>query len=882
MADEKTSPDPALSLTATAASPRPAGTLDRLGRYVITERLGAGAMGVVFAANDPELQRTVALKLLSGPDGATPAQLSPFAREQLMKEARAAARVQHPNVVAIYDVLSEGDALGLAMELVRGGSLRDWLRDRRPWKEVARVLLEAGRGLEAVHAAGILHRDFKPANVLVGEDARARVADFGLAHAPTDASAGGGLVGTPAYMSAQALASQPPTTADDVYAFCVTAWEALYGRRPSRAETLEGLRESASQPPPPVPPSDAPASLGEALRRGLHPERAERASLTEVLAAFEKVVAPRASRVPLFVGLALLALATVVGVVGTTLQRRIDQRCLDLSTKERLGQPPGVDGTPLDAWAGRWRALRREVCLGGGAKQLSSREREAVGFCLDEQRLQFKNLALAVVSPRVGPAQREALLALSDELPTPESCLEVGAPAKVDTSVVLSVDTLRESGDAAGAVTLASQALDGGIPARLEATLRWSRAQAFNAQGDGAHALEDCVAAAALAEKLHDETLRAAALVGEAGLLVRVRQDDGAAQALLASLGPLVERAGTPQTRVDADLVRGTLDEHAGRLDEALAAYTRAGQLAAKLGDSPRELKALANELDLRVARIDATLFPEAERIVTRARALSAKVPGSLVGVLDGWAAVLRVTGRTTELGVALAEQRELLSKQTSPKAELLRALADWQWVEATGDVEAATRLRASVKQVRALGLPVDDELAVMDFQATWVLDGLSPALAALEAEHARVGDDDGTEHLPWLLLARFLSAKWPAPGAMPEDLDAPMESAWWAMRSAVALHAGGSAEGLEHVSPPPFPGSVRASPMWVVSEGLRAVLLTASGKKDEGRAVSEALQRELGSGPTSAWNLAWAKRVDAAVKSGCGGRACVEPLVAK
>lgn len=878
-----TDPEADLSLTATASSPRPAGTVEQLGRYVITERLGAGAMGVVFAANDPELQRTVALKLLSGPDGSTPAALSPFAREQLLKEARAAARVQHPHVVAIYDVLSEGETLALAMELVRGGSLRDWLRDRRPWRDVARVLLEAGRGLAAVHAAGILHRDFKPANVLVGEDGRARVADFGLAHTPEAGAGGGGLVGTPAYMSAQALASEPPSSADDVWAFCVTAWEALYGRRPSRAETLEGLRESARQPPPPVPPSDAPAALGAVLQRGLNPDRAARASLDEVLAVFQREVGPRGSRVPLYAALATLAVALVVGAVGTTLQRRIDQRCLDLSTRERLGQPAGLDGTALDAWAGRWSALRREVCLGNGARPLSSKEREAVGFCLDDQRLQFKNLALAVVAPRLGPAQRDALLALSDELPTPESCLEVGAPPKLDTSVLLAVDTLRESGDAAGAVALATQNLDGGAPPRLEANLRWSRAQAYSALSDAPHALEDCVAAAALAERLHDDALRAAALVGQAGLLVRVRQDDGAAQALLGAITPLVERAGTPQTRVDAALVRAVLDEHAGRLDDALDAYVHAGQLAAKLGDSPRELKALAAELDLRVARGEPSLHAEGTRIVTRARALSVRVPGALTGVLDGWASVLRTTGRTEELGVVLTEQRELLAPQTSQRADLLRALADWQWVEATGDVEAARRLRASVARVRALGLPAADELAVMDFEATWVLDGLRPALAALEAEHARVGEDDGQEHVPWLLFARFVSAQWPVVAPPSDELDAPVLAAWWAMAGASALRAGDAGrvrEALGHLEPPPFAGAVRSTPLWALSEGLRAVLLTATGERDQGRDVARVLSLELEAGPTSAWSRAFAKRVNDVIARSCAGRACVEPLV--
>src|SRR5262249_38146209 len=149
----------------------------KLGRYVVLERLGAGGMGVVYSAYDPELDRSVAVKLLR-PDASVRAD----GRTRLLREAQAMAELAHPNGVPVHDVGAFGDQVFVAMELVRGRTLRDWLAAaRRRWREVLDVMVQAGRGLAAAHAAGLVHRDFKPENVLIGADGRARVVDFGLA-----------------------------------------------------------------------------------------------------------------------------------------------------------------------------------------------------------------------------------------------------------------------------------------------------------------------------------------------------------------------------------------------------------------------------------------------------------------------------------------------------------------------------------------------------------------------------------------------------------------------------------------------------------------------------------------------------------------------------
>src|SRR5262249_37916438 len=156
------------------------------------ERIGAGAMGVVYRAHDPELARDVALKLWST---AAVGSRADDVREVLRHEARALAQVCDPHVVRIYDAAVRGDDVYIAMELVDGATLHDWVSERtREWRAIARVFLDAGRGLAAIHAAGLVHRDVKPENLLVGRDGRPRIADFGLA---CTAAHGAAPAGTP-------------------------------------------------------------------------------------------------------------------------------------------------------------------------------------------------------------------------------------------------------------------------------------------------------------------------------------------------------------------------------------------------------------------------------------------------------------------------------------------------------------------------------------------------------------------------------------------------------------------------------------------------------------------------------------------------------------
>jgi WD40 repeat protein/predicted Ser/Thr protein kinase len=230
----------------------------KIGRYTVLERIGAGGMGVVFKAYDTQLDRKVAVKVIHF-EGATET-----GRRALVKEARALARLSHPNVVHVYEVGESRDGeLFLAMEFVEGVTLRTWLaREGRRWPDVLDVCLQAGEGIAAAHAAGLVHRDFKPDNVMVGTDGRVRVLDFGLARrgtidaasvelalhatATTTTTVGRDVAGTPAYMAPEQMTGGTLGPAVDQFALCATIYEALYGVRPFQGATMAELHEHAS------------------------------------------------------------------------------------------------------------------------------------------------------------------------------------------------------------------------------------------------------------------------------------------------------------------------------------------------------------------------------------------------------------------------------------------------------------------------------------------------------------------------------------------------------------------------------------------------------------------------------------------------------------
>jgi tetratricopeptide (TPR) repeat protein len=316
---------------------------DLVGRYVVLDQLGEGAMGVVYRAYDPELDRRVALKfLLARREGL---ETTHAARARIQREAQAMARISHPNVIAIHDVGIHDGEVFIAMELVDGMPLSEWIARQREapsattargWKRVRDVFLAAGRGLAAAHAAGLIHRDFKPANVLVGHDGRVCVLDFGLARseaqdereitAPpgstgefrrsevaSDLTVAGTVMGTPAYMAPEQHRAEPIDARADQYAFCVALYEALCGRRPFAGATAREQYAAKCAPLSPFPASTpVPPWVFDLLRRGLSLDPAQRFLSMDVL--LRRLARRPTRRSPA----RLLAIGGGVGVVGGT------------------------------------------------------------------------------------------------------------------------------------------------------------------------------------------------------------------------------------------------------------------------------------------------------------------------------------------------------------------------------------------------------------------------------------------------------------------------------------------------------------------------------------------------------------------------------------
>jgi hypothetical protein len=272
----------------------------QLGRYVIRARVGAGGMGVVYAAHDPLLDRALALKVLRGRPWGSAEEMA----GRIVREAQALARLTHPNVVTVHDLGRAGDRLFIAMELVDGVTADEWLRARpRGWAEVLELYLRAGDGLAAAHAVGLVHRDVKPGNVLVATDGRVRVTDFGLARlfdarrvelaaaepfAPA-VTADGAILGSPGYMAPEQMTRGAEVGAPcDVFSFCVSLHEGLYGRRPFRGRSLEEIAAAIARRE--LAPVDAsvPDWLRAIVLTGLEPAPEARPTMRALLDALER------------------------------------------------------------------------------------------------------------------------------------------------------------------------------------------------------------------------------------------------------------------------------------------------------------------------------------------------------------------------------------------------------------------------------------------------------------------------------------------------------------------------------------------------------------------------------------------------------------------
>ncbi len=454
---------------------------EQIGHFTIVDRLGAGGMGIVYAAYDVELNRKVAIKLLH----VAPGQDQSIGRARLMREAQAMAQVDHPNVVRVFEVGRHRGDVYIAMEFIDGETFGQWRkRTGAGWQDVLDVLERAGRGLAAAHAEGLVHRDFKPDNVMVGRDGRVRVMDFGLVRSDGETEAGdgdleleapggdagsdrdaiaatsrvnltevGSVVGTPAYMAPEQFERKATDARTDQFSFCVTLWEALFGARPFKGDSFLALgmhvTEGIRTPPPKG--ARVPGWLLRACERGLSTDRAARFdSMRGLLEAIESG-RRRSKRRRFALGAAALLLgATGLWVANGVAQRRHARACEaagraidqvwndDAAARLRDAfEPLGPESSTrtlasatalLGHMAADWSAARTQSCLSTPARTSdgSADLQERATWCLQDQ----KQTLAATLDAVVHTSERAVLLqfvpALS-ELASVDECLDEDA-----------------------------------------------------------------------------------------------------------------------------------------------------------------------------------------------------------------------------------------------------------------------------------------------------------------------------------------------------------------------------------------------------------------------------------------------------------------------
>jgi tetratricopeptide (TPR) repeat protein/predicted Ser/Thr protein kinase len=451
----------------------------RLNHYVLLRRLGQGGMGIVYAAFDQKLERKVAVKLLRSPD-------NPEAQRRLVREAQAMARLSHPNVVQIYEISEIDDTVFIVMEFVNGMTLRQWLATkRRTQAEILEVFVAAGRGLEAAHGRGLVHRDFKPDNVMIRTDGRVLVMDFGLAHGSAsefsrvnsthgvkaglelDLTTTGQLLGTPAYMAPEQFNGTVTDARTDQFSYCVALWEALHGERPFTASGFQELAYAVTTGRHrKVEASDVPAWLRRIIWRGLEVNPGRRwPSFGPMLAALSADPTRRRRAVAIAVASVVAVLGIVLALWVVRVRERADttaacqeegrslERVWNQAAQARLAQAfqsTGLGFAPeswqhAQLWLGtyvqEWTEVRTRVCMATKVDRQHDEQYYALATaCLDERETIFNGLLEAWVEPDSAIVARAADAA--SELPPISTCTSesslarrIGAPEELDVAV---------------------------------------------------------------------------------------------------------------------------------------------------------------------------------------------------------------------------------------------------------------------------------------------------------------------------------------------------------------------------------------------------------------------------------------------------------------
>jgi tetratricopeptide (TPR) repeat protein/tRNA A-37 threonylcarbamoyl transferase component Bud32 len=614
----------------------------KVDRYVLLEPLGTGGMAVVYLAYDPKLRRNVAIKLVKagGPQGAAHLQA------RLVREAQALAQVSHPHLVQVHDVGTWGDRVFIAMEYVRGPSLSQWLMQRRRWREVVEAVLAAGRGLAAAHDAGLVHRDFKPANVLVGDDGRVRVVDFGLARvessdaepqpelAEVDPIAAelaltghltesGTIMGTPAYMAPEQHEDEVVDARSDQFSLCATLYEAVYGLRPFRGDTARSLLAAKRAGPPPPPPRgpEVPGWLRQAIARGLSPAPADRfPSVHALLHALERGLVDRRRTLAVgTTGVSLLA----VGALGYSLSAdHVASRCeglpalvawdearsqavheafaaIDVAHRDEVLE---LAGKHLDARADAWSTMQRDACEATHVRGEQSGELLDLRVaCLGRRAVELDAVTSLLAQADADVIDHAVELVL--KLPPLEVCadadsLRAAVARPEDPAIAAEVEAAYVELARANALATAGKTTEaagllhplvervrafGYAPLRAESLLLLGDVLETEDPAAAERSLREAVVAAGEGKDDRLVAVTFTQLVFNVGQL-QTRHEE--ALSLLVGAEAAVARAGATLTlRIELETAIGAVEFGRGRFEEATRRYDRAQALVLESGD---------------------------------------------------------------------------------------------------------------------------------------------------------------------------------------------------------------------------------------------------------------------------------------------------------
>jgi len=645
----------------------------KLGRYLVLDRIGRGGMGVVYAAYDPVLDRRIAVKLLRDGDGQASA-----GRARMEREAQALARLSHVNVITVHDVGERDGHMYIAMELVDGPTLRDWQKGR-PWREVLAAYLAAARGLAAAHAAGIVHRDFKPDNVLVGSDGRVRVTDFGLARRAGDAAseagakqspisstsafssdltAAGTVMGTLAYMAVEQIDGKPVDERSDQCSWCIAAWEGIYGEQPFVTGSFDARKTAMrGTPPKPPPSSPVPRAVQRALQRGMAPDASARWPSMDVLVGeLERALSSRKVVIGAAALGAIAAGAAVFAIGQSSGEHRAGNACAQaalgdawtpgaklqvehafVATGAVFARDAAAAATrTLDAWSARWRQTSIDSCLATHVQRTQSeRTLDLRTACLDRERDQLTTTLAALGHADRGLVERSAALALPDlDACSDPAALAGGlAPAR-DAKERARIEALLapiEQGLAAGpSLERANQLLAAtGAPLAAAQKLAWPpliarvRHDIADLQiqlGHGKDARAALLAAAADASAAGDADTLVELYTELADLEARLTSEFtlGTSWIELAR-GTLTHLGARPQKQVAIARETGYVAERGGHWKTAREAYAQELAQATPLGHEA-ELRAL---VDVGRAEASLNLLPDARSHLEQAQRLA-------------------------------------------------------------------------------------------------------------------------------------------------------------------------------------------------------------------------------------------------------------------